>query len=239
MADAATLVEQDLRQRLRQAITAWRHKQATQNTAARAVVRAQHLVAEAETRLASFASLDEQITAHHAHAIRADEATSSLTLPVELADARSQRQQATDDLATTKATLALLEDELQQAVRAVTRAESTAASAADAILRSEADAIADELTVARAHACALEDRLHALAEARALHPRALAVLHAQRPAEPLSGNPARAAAAQSWRAYHAALLNDPDAVLRCSASEQEAPRSSCGAAGPAGGDQAL
>ena len=47
------------------------------------------------------------------------------------------QQQAADNIATAKATLALLEVELQQIVSAVTRAEAAATAAADAILRAE------------------------------------------------------------------------------------------------------
>jgi hypothetical protein len=150
MAEAATQGLTDLREHLRQAIAAWHDMRAVQAKAAKAVVRAEKLVAEAEARLTSLASLDEKIATHHAHVIRSSETAPSLELPSELAEQRTQRQQAIENIATAKAALALLEEELQQSTRAATRAEAAAGTAADAILREAADALADKLAEARA-----------------------------------------------------------------------------------------
>jgi hypothetical protein len=224
MAEAATLAATDLREHLRQALAVLAGQLAVQAKAAKAAVRGDQLVAEAEARLASFASLDEKIAAHHADAIRAQTTAPSLQLPPALAAQRAQRQQATEDIAAAKAALALLEGELQQATHAANAAEAAAAAEADAILRQAADALADELALVRAKAWALEDQLHALAAlwlpgpsgnpARRVSPRAVAILQAEaRPGEPVGGSPARFAAALAWRQYHAALLADPAAVF--------------------------
>jgi hypothetical protein len=138
--------------------------------AARAVVRAKHMLDDAELTLSTLAGVDEEIAAHRADEIRTWAADGgdrpSDVLPSHLASKKAFKIDVEAKLAAARSTHELLCKDLNAASGHLQHQEVAVYRAAGAVLSAEAPALIEDLLQARRHVWALEDKLKALETVR-------------------------------------------------------------------------
>jgi hypothetical protein len=191
--------------------------------AARAVVLSKKIVTESEQTYSALAGVDDEITNHHAAAIRAGK--SSGALPPHLAAKKAARSAAAAKINEARATYDLLNKELVAASGHLQHQAVAVYRAAGAILSSEAPALIEDLLKARRHVWALEDKLKSLSAVRFFEADGRSVLIKMPPetfsalnetAPPmlaLSVPEPYAIALDRWNSFLQALTQDSEASL--------------------------
>jgi hypothetical protein len=138
--------------------------------AARAVVRAKHMLDDAELTLSTLAGVDEEIAAHRADEIRTWAADGgdrpSGVLPSHLASKKAFKIDVEAKLAAARSTHELLCKDLNAASGNLQHQAVAVYRAAGAVLSAEAPALIEDLLQARRHVWALEDKLRSLSAVR-------------------------------------------------------------------------
>jgi hypothetical protein len=170
--------------------------------------------------------VEEAIVLHRADAMRAWSASSgakkpSMEVPESLIARRQACTEATESGAAAASVRKALSKELDSAKAALADAERSVKEAALTIVLEEAERVATYLDAARREVWRLATQLRGLGEVWLptgkdqaprpvrLSPPVLAVLNAQEPQYPPAMRPEIKQSA-AWRAFHTALLTDPD-----------------------------
>jgi hypothetical protein len=178
---------------------------------------------------AELAEVEEAIISHRADAMRAwaaspDREKPSMAVPESLIARRRACAEARESAAAAASARKALSDELDEAKSALADAERSAREAALAIVLGEAERIASQLDAAKRETWDLSNKLRGFGRLWVptgpeqtpkpvrLPPQVQAALDAQEPQHPPLMNPETKHAA-AWRAYHAALLADPEATF--------------------------
>ncbi len=211
-----------LRERLRErdAVAARVH------AAEQAVARADKVVAEAEAEVTAIGDVRGELVAHHVERIRAGQRPS---VSPELSARRRRKTEAVDTLDAARAARDALASEAEAARTEHKRATWAASQAAAAVLAEEAEQLAARLRDARRQVWQLTDQLHGLTplwvfdldgrqRAVRLPASVVETLANDQPPQlpPVSLPSPRTVALERWRAYHAALLADPEATYGAS-----------------------
>jgi len=213
------------RDRLRVAIGARDECQRKLDVAEVAAGRAQQLVRQAENHLATFADVDGTIAAFNADAVTAwasgTDKEPTIGVPAQLAVRRNARANATDRLATARATHSALADKVDEARVVLADANLNVSEAARAVLVEEATVLAGKLYKLKREEWALSARLRGLGEVwlpsanQSLKPMqlpspVLEAITARESQHPPSARPEIKHAAM-WRSFFTALLSNHDA----------------------------
>ena len=154
------------RELLRVAISERDEAAEVEANAARAVVRAKQLLDDAEQTLALLAGVDDEISAHHAGAIKAWAADGgerpSRRAARHLAAKKALRGDAEARVVTARQAQSALNKELLDAAGRLQGRNAAVQHAAGEVLSAEAETIVDELRAARKTVWALEDKLRSL-----------------------------------------------------------------------------
>jgi len=217
------------RELLRLAIAERDQAAETEANAARAVVRARQLVDDAEQTLAALASVDDEISAHHASAIKAWAASGgerpSSELPSNLSAKKASKAEAEKIVYSAKRAHELLNAELLTAAGRLQGRTAAVERAAGAVLSAEALQLIEELQQARRKVWALEDKLKTLGTVRVseadgrsvliqMPPTLFAALNETAPPMLALSVPKPHEIAQArWNKCLQALMQDPDSSL--------------------------
>jgi hypothetical protein len=228
-----TQTESDPRQALRNAILNREGAERKRKAAETSLQRANDLLRDAEARLAQLSDVDTSIAAHHAEQVKAWAGTGgekpSGDLPKNLIARRKARDETREEVEAAKIACTALSEELDGAKASLAEAERAANEATVPVMLQEAERVAGYLDAARREVWRLEHQLRGLGELwlptgenQAPRPvrlsrQVLDALSAQEPQYPGFQRP-EAKQSAAWRAFHAALLTDPDATW-----EEEAP----------------
>jgi hypothetical protein len=196
--------------------------------AARAVVRANQLLVDADQTLAMLASVDEEIVAHQASEIKkwaGGERPTGVALPPHLAAKKALKTDAETRTDAARKAHALLDKELVTAAGRLQGRNAAVQRAAGAVLSDEAGPLIDQLLAARRTLWALEDKLKSLSTVRyaewdgrsvliKMPPDTFAAINETAPPAIAGSVPKPyAIALDRWNGYLQALTQNPDSTL--------------------------
>jgi hypothetical protein len=230
--DVRTPDATDLRAALRAAVLKRDDAVVNEESAARALAKAQLLLDEANRRLSNFDDLDAEIASHRRANIKAFAQTGERfdeRLPPGLQARVKARAEAQEQVGAYRVTFQELTAELQAAVKNVKHAQWAAGQAAGAVLIEEAEHVAAQFEAARTVMRRYQDQLTAMTFVRLPSypgettqpllklPYALQMtlqgLNDPRPMQAGNAGSPVAVCERNWNSYLAALLQDADAVL--------------------------
>jgi len=205
---------------LRAAIAERDERQHRVEVAAATLARANDLLREGEAHLAG---AEEAIASHRAETLTGRASSGGETPSVDVPENfRRARDDASENVTAAKSTFRTLSDDLDAARAALTDKECGARDAASSVLFEEAGRIAVRLDAAKREVWQLAYQLRGLTQLFLpsgtdqtprpvrLSPQVLAALELGEPQHPPLMRP-EAKQAGAWRAFHTALLADPEA----------------------------
>lgn len=187
-----------------------------------ALRRAQTMVIEAEAELESFKDLDRSIAEWRKHALK--QGADPRELPAELAEQKTAKLTAGDELELARATAADLANDLESLQLKYKRAKEEQATAAMRVLNAHGDQLANELIELNARSDRLRCLLTALPGVAVSNERGIIRwINTERAtwalngykngrAFPASVDPVKLTA-DRWQRRFAALLSDPEAII--------------------------
>jgi hypothetical protein len=192
------------------------------------LARATDLLREAESRLAEFSAVDEEIVSHRADKIK-DWAGSggkkpNATLPENLIARRKARNEASEDVACAQFAAKSLADDLDAAKATLASAACSTRDVTLSVVFEEAEVIAARLAAAKREMWDLASQLRGLAQIwlpngtdQTLKPiqlpsQVLSSLTSEEPQTPPNQRP-EAKQEAAWRSFHTALLADPEVTF--------------------------